>query len=121
MIINWITIKVDDYDKSKEFYRDFLGMKAEKEFSPNDSMSIAFFEADNGMKVELIYDKNSKLKSPSNSSISIGICPLNYDEILQESQEKNIISSGPIVLGGNMECFFVNDPNGVGIQIIKGK
>lgn len=120
MIINWITIKVDDYDKSKEFYRDFLGMKVEKEFSPNDSMSIAFFVADNGMKIELIYDKNSKLEFPLNSSISIGICPLNYDEVLQKSQEKNLISRGPIVLGDSMECFFVNDPNGVGIQIIKG-
>lgn len=121
MTINWITIKVNDFDKSKEFYRDFLGMKEDKEFSPNDSMSIAFFMADNGVKVELIYDENSKLESPSNSSISIGICPLNYNEILQKSREKNMISSGPVVLGGNMECFFLNDPNGVGVQIIKGK
>ena len=121
MIINWITIKVNDFEKSKEFYRDFLGMKAEKEFSPNGDMSIAFFVADNGVKIELIYDKNFKLESPSNSSISIGICPLNYDEILQKSHEKNMIYSGPIVLGGNMECFFVKDPNGVGVQVIKGK
>ncbi|MGG7179267.1 VOC family protein [Clostridium paraputrificum] len=119
MVINWITIKVDDYNKSKEFYRDFLGMKVEREFSPNESMSIAFFEGDNGMKIELIYDKNSKVEFPLNSRISIGVCPLDYDEVLQKSQEKNLISSGPIVLGGSMECFFIKDPNGVGIQVIK--
>ena len=121
MVINWITIKVDDYNKSKEFYRGFLGMKLEREFSPNDSMTIAFFEADNGMKIELIYDKNLNLEFPLNNGISIGICPLNYDELLHKSQEKNLISNGPIVLGDSMECFFINDPNGVGIQIIKGK
>lgn len=121
MLINWITIKVDDYDKSKEFYRDFLGMKVDTEIYPNDDTTIIFFEADNGMKIELIYDKTSNLESISNSSVSIGISPLNYDEILQKSQEKNIISRGPVVLGGNKECFFINDPNRVGIQVIKRK
>ncbi|MDV4151969.1 VOC family protein [Clostridium sp. AL.422] len=119
MIINWITIKVKDYEKSKEFYRDFLGMKTEKEFSPNEDMSIAFFSAENGVKIELIYYNNLKLEDSLNSNVSIGICPSNYDEILMKSKEKNIITNGPIILGGNMECFFVSDPNGVGIQIIK--
>lgn len=120
MIINWITIKVSDFEKSKEFYRDFLEMKAEKEFCPNDNMNIAFFIADNGMKIELIYDKNFKLEySPNN--ISIGICPSNYDEILHKSKEKNMIFNGPLILGDNMECFFVNDPNGVTVQIIKSE
>lgn len=120
MVINWITIKVKDFEKSKGFYRDFLGMKAGKEFSPNEDMHITFFVADNGVKIELIYEKNSKLEVSSNNNVSIGICPLNYAEILQESKEKNIITNGPIILGGNMECFFVSDPNGVGVQIIKG-
>ena len=121
MIINWITIKVKDFKKSKEFYRDFLGMKEEEEFSPNDSMVIAFFTADNGMKIELIYDKNSKLDACENSNISIGICSSNYDNLLKKSRESKIISGEPVILGGHMECFFVNDPNGVGVQIIKGE
>ncbi|MFU7514326.1 VOC family protein [Clostridium sp. HCS.1] len=120
MVINWITIKVKDFEKSKEFYKDFLGMKAEKEFSHNEDMSIAFFSAENGVKIELIYYKNLELEALSNSNVSIGICPVNYDEILEKSKEKNIITAGPIILGGNMECFFVRDPNGVGVQIIKG-
>lgn len=119
MIINWITIKVKDFEKSKEFYRDFLGMKEEKEFSPNDSMVIAFFTADNGMKIELIYDKNLKLEACENSNISIGICSSNYEDLLNRSRERNIILGEPVILGGNMECFFVNDPNGIGVQIIK--
>lgn len=119
MMINWITIKVKDFEKSKEFYRDFLEMKEEEEFSPNNSMVIAFFTADNGMKIELIYDKNSKIEAYENNNISIGICPLNYNDILKKSRERKIITIEPVILGGNMECFFVKDPNGIGIQIIK--
>lgn len=121
MIINWITIKVKDFQKSKEFYGDFLGMKVEKEFSPRESMYIAFFVAENGMKIELIYDENLKLENSNNSNISIGICSSNYDNLLKKSRESKIISGEPVILGGHMECFFVNDPNGVGVQIIKGE
>ena len=119
MIINWITIKVKDFEKSKEFYRDFLGMKEENEFSPNGSMVIAFFAADNGIKIELIYDKNLKLEACENSNISIGICPSNYDDLLKQSRDRKIILGEPVILGGHTECFFVNDPNGIGVQIIK--
>lgn len=119
MIINWITIKVKNFEKSKEFYRDFLGMKEEKEFSPNDSMVIAFFTADNGMKIELIYDKNSKLEACENNNISIGVCSSNYNDLLKKARESKIITAEPVILGGHMECFFVKDPNGIGIQIIK--
>lgn len=121
MTINWITIKVNDLKKSKEFYRNFLEMKIEKEFSPNNSMDIAFLGANNGIKIELIYDKNLQVEYPVNNIISIGICSSNYDEMLHNFQQKNMVANGPLILGGNMECFFVNDPNGVAIQIIKEK
>ncbi len=121
MLINWITIKVNDLEKSKEFYGEFLGMKLQNEFSPKESMHIAFFVAENRMKIELIYDENIKLENSANNNVSIGICSLNYNELLSKSRENNIISGEPVVLGGNMECFFVNDPNGVGVQIIKGE
>ena len=119
MTINWITIQVADFEKSKEFYSDYLGMKVEKEFSPNELMSIVFFEADNGMKIELIYSMDSK-EELTNNGISFGVCVSNYDELLQKARERKIITSEPAIMGGHMECFFVNDPNGVGVQIIKG-
>ena len=118
MTINWITIKVNNLEKSKKFYRDFLEMKVEREFSVNN-MDITFFSANNGTKIELIYDKNLQVKYLSNNNISIGICSSNYDEMLHNFKQKNMIFNGPLILGDNMECFFVNDPNGVAIQIIK--
>lgn len=119
MDINWITIRVSDFAKSKAFYKEYLGMKAENEFSPNESMTIAFFEANNGMKVELIYNKNMPAEAEGNSGISLGMYSSEYDKLLQLAREKNIITAEPAILGGRMECFFVNDPNGIGIQIVK--
>ena len=119
MRINWITIRVNKFEESKKFYNEYLGMKVEREFSPTKSMSIAFFEADNGMKIELIYDKDSKVESSNNSSISIGVSSKDYDNLLQNARVRKIITIEPTILGGHMECFFVNDPNGIGLQIAK--
>ena len=121
MTIQWITIKVADFEKSKEFYRDYLEMKAVHEFSPNESMMIAFFEADNGMQVELIYDKSFDHTQAHNTAVSLGICTPDYDKMLQIGRERKIVTIEPVILGGNMECFFVSDPDGVGIQISKGE
>ncbi len=88
MIINWITIRVNDFAKSKAFYKEYLGMKAQNEFSPNEFMNIAFFEANNGMKVELIYNKNMSAETESNSGISLGMFSSEYDKLLQLAREK---------------------------------
>lgn len=119
MRINWITIKVNKFEESKKFYNQYLGMKVEREFSPTKSMSITFFAADNGMKIELIYDKDSKMESSNNSSISIGVSSQDYDNLLQKARVRKIIAIEPAVLGGHMECFFVDDPNGISLQIAK--
>ena len=121
MEINWITISVADLEKSKEFYGEYLGLKKENEMSPNEFMSIVFFEAENGMKVELIYNRNAENNRMNQGMVSLGIVSSNYDKLLQQAREKEILTAEPAILGGHMECFFVSDPNGVGIQIIKNK
>ena len=118
MNINWVTIKVSNLEESKEFYRDYLKMNAEQEFSPDEATTIAFFTADNGIKIELIYNRKAEPASIGDNA-SIGMTVTEYDRLLKEAKDRNILLSGPVVLGGNMECFFVTDPNGIGIQIIK--
>ena len=121
MTINWCTIRVINFNKSKKFYGDFLGLKAEQEFSPYEGMEIAFFSADNGMKVELIYTKDMVLEEKNNSGVSLGICVSNYDALLEKAQQNNMVTLGPTTLGKGMECFFIKDPNGVGIQIVRAE
>lgn len=119
MLINWITIRVNDFEKTKEFYKNFLGMNVENEFSPDEDTSIAFFSSDNETKIEILHNKNEKIDDSQNSSVSIGMTAENYDELLSEARKRNIIVQEPVLLGGYLLCFFVQDPNGVKIQIIQ--
>lgn len=119
MKFNWITIKVNKFEESKKFYGNYLGMKIVEEFSPNESMSIVFFAADNGMKIELIYENNSKVETFNNGNVSIGVSSEDYDNLLTVARSKKIITVEPTILGGHLECFFVADPNGINIQIAR--
>lgn len=119
MNIQWITIHVKDMDESKIFYENFLGLKLINTFSPNDEITIAFYTAENGMKIELLENKTVSQNRVDNSGISIGIACENYKDILKEAREKQIITIEPQIFGKDMECFFITDPNGIQIQIIK--
>ncbi len=62
MKLTWVTIVTTKFEESKEFYRDFLGMKPGAAFSPNEFMDIAFFKDQNGMQVEIIWSKQKRSK-----------------------------------------------------------
>lgn len=116
MNVQWITIQTGEFEASKAFYRDTLGMTPKKEFSPGPGTQIAFFAAENGFQVELIASSNT---AANNSGLSIGITVEDYRGLLAKARAEGFLQAEPVVLG-EMECFFLRDPNGVGIQVIKG-
>ena len=123
MKIYWITLHTSDLVRSKEFYTDYLGMSVEREFSPAQGTDIIFLTSENGMQIELI-GQTEKSAAPdfrisALCSISIGISSADYEKLLSEARVRNILTAEPAVLGGQMECFFVSDPDGTGIQIIR--
>lgn len=118
MNINWITLNVMDLEKSKEFYTNYLGMNVENEFSPSETKDILFLKANNGIQVELIYDKKADSDPMNDNGVSLGISSTEYDKLLSQAKEREIIVIEPMTMG-NIECFFVHDPNGFRIQIIK--
>ena len=118
MTIQWITIMVEDLEKSKEFYGEYLGLTLNNAFSPDETTSIVFYEAENKMQIELI--KNKNLADGTHAAgVSIGIATKRYEELLAIARKRKLITVEPQILGGHLECFFVKDPNNVGIQIIK--
>lgn len=119
MLINWVTIRVSDFEKSKEFYGDYLGMEIENEFSPDEDTTIAFFSSKDKVKIEILHNKNEKIDKSQNCGVSIGMTADNYDDLLNEARKRNILVQEPAILGGYLLCFFVQDPNGVKIQIIQ--
>lgn len=118
MDINWITIHVNSLEESKEFYGGYLELELKSSFSPNDMMSIVFYKAANGMQIELIESKMKKDMVTNNSGVSIGIASHDYEKLLTRAREMNIITAEPQIMG-DMECFFVHDPNNIHIQVIR--
>jgi lactoylglutathione lyase len=119
MTVNWITIRVRDFEAAKRFYKGFLGLPLLQEFSPSPSMQLAFFGVAGETQIELIYDSTLALPPAAPSSISIGITPPDYDALLASARKAGVLTREPAIIGGHMECFFVADPDGTGIQIIK--
>lgn len=117
MKFNWITLHVKDLDRSAAFYGDYLGMKPVREFTQPGGRQFMFFEAENGMQVELIAGDAETVKA---SSLSLGVAAADYDVLLAKAREGGFIAGAPVVLGGHLECFFALDPDGVRIQIARG-
>lgn len=118
MNITWVTIHVKDLERAKSFYGGFLGMKLEREFSPIPGMTIAFYAADNGVSIELLAAENQSTAEGS-GGVSIGLMSPVYDQLLSKAQTDGILRRGPMVLGAGLTCFFVTDPDGTQLQIIK--
>ena len=117
MKFNWITLHVKDLDRSAAFYGEYLGMKLSREFTQPGGRHFRFFEAENGMQVELI---GGDAETVSSSNLSLGVAVADYDALLAKARETGIIDGEPRVLGGHLECFFAADPDGVRIQIARG-
>ncbi len=115
--IRWITLRVQDLDRSKAFYGDFLGLEAAREFSLPGGMRFAFYQADGGMQIELI--EGNRTDAAADPNISIGIAVSAYEKILSEARADGILIVEPQILGGQLECFFITDPDGTAIQIIR--
>lgn len=114
----WYTIKTKEMEKSREFYGGFLGMRAERSSSPAPGTEIVFFSDENRMEVELI-SKEEIPEWQGECPVTIGFRTDGFDRLLDESREKGILDLSPVRMGKDMECFFIHDPNGVKLQIIR--
>lgn len=120
MYMKWITLHVADLEASKRFYGQFLGLKEQKTFSPAHGRTICFFDTNSSVQMELICDKSAgKTASPSTFCMGFGVD--DFDEMYHKSKECGIVLSEPVVMGGNMHCFFISDPDGMKLQIIKNE
>ena len=121
MKISWMTLKVKNLEASKKFYGELLGLEQSRAFETPDGRQFAFFTDGNGMEVELIGGGPCKVKEKglANPQVSFGFQTERYEEILTAAQAGGLNVNGPTVLGKGMECFFVEDPDGFTVQVIK--
>lgn len=113
-----MTINVTDLEQSEDFYKNILGLKETERLTPSEDMTIVFFSDDKGFLIELIENKEAANYLGYNG-VSVGFETERYDEILRLSTNKRILLSKPQQITDTLECFFVRDPNGFAIQVIK--
>lgn len=112
------TIIVSDIEKSIKFYEEVAGLKLQRRFNIGESNVLAFLADKEGdTEVELIQDASKK--PYSGSGISLGFAVANVEEYMEKVksmgyQITDIISPNP-----KTKFFYVNDPDGLKIQLIQ--
>lgn len=115
----WVTLNVNDMEESLKFYHEIIGLKILERFNVHEEMEIAMLGENEGTKIELIYNKNKNV-SVQSEGLSIGFQVKSIDNAMKLVKDKNIpIKRGPISPTPSTRFFFIDDPNGIEIQIVQ--
>lgn len=118
MRFKWLTIKSNHFKESKEFYQEVLGFQMDREFCPAEGIEIAFLKDDKGMVLELINVEADALAVHADG-LSLGLQVRDYEGLLEKARSGGYLEMEPQILGGLVECYFIQDPNGLSLQIMK--
>jgi len=123
MKLSFVTISVKNMEESLKFYTEIIGLNVLKSFSPQPGVNITFLKDKDGGIVELIEygDKSQASQDSIKSIVSIGFSVEDLDKEMKILEEKNIsIIRGPIKVPSGERFIFIEDPNGVEIELIEG-
>lgn len=115
----WITLNVKSMEDSLKFYHDIIGLEISEQFKVGDGVEISMLGKAKGTKVELIYNKNIPASSKV-EGVSIGFEVSSLDSAMELLKNNNIpIKRGPISPVPSSRFFFVDDPNGIEVQLVE--
>ncbi|MBN1355040.1 VOC family protein [bacterium] len=114
----WVTIHVNDMERSLRFYRDVAGLKPDRRFKPNPDMEICFLK-DGETQIELIRDASLK-EVNFGPDISLGFEIESTADFIRFLEGKSIpVEAGPFQPNPHIRFFYVLDPNGLKIQFVE--
>lgn len=114
----WVTILVQDLNKSLDFYQNIVGLSISERFNPGEGMEIVFL-GEGETRVELLYNASLPAIEPSRG-ISLGFEVHSLAQQLKFVQEQGIeVTGGPYQPNPHLRFFFVDDPDGVSIQFVE--
>ena len=115
MTFCWTTLMVKDMEASLKFYSEIIGLEIAARFSAAPGTELAFLGTGD-TQIELVFNAEST-NAVVGDAVSFGFDVPSLDEALQMVKEKNIpIHSGPFT-HPTVKFFFVQDPNGLKIQL----
>ena len=117
----WVTLNVDNMEESLKFYRDLLGLDICSRFSAGEVVEIAMLGESDKPKIELMCNMHNKITNRG-TGISIGFEVNSLEEAMAYVQSNHIpITKGPFSPSPMTRFFFVNDPNGIEIQLVENR
>ncbi|MDW2796068.1 VOC family protein [Clostridium boliviensis] len=113
----WTTLHVKSLEESIRFYHEIIGLNIIKQFETGPDMKIAMLGEQGNALIELIEQKGISLES---RGISIGFEVASIDEAMEQLKKNHIgIKSGPFLPVPSTTFFFVEDPDGMEVQIVQ--
>lgn len=114
----WVTLNVNDMEKSIKFYTDIIGLKIDRRFNAGPDTEICFL-GEGETKVELICDSDIRLEHVG-EGISMGFETESLEKFVETIEKKDImIHSGPFQPNPNIKFLFIEDPDGFIVQIVE--
>lgn len=112
----WVTLHVNNFDESLQFYHEIFGLPIDSRHD-GDGIKIAMLGEAEMPKVEILWSKDIIAKP---GSISVGITVDSLEQAIEHLNNHNIkIVRGPISPNPHTRFLFVNDPNGYEVQLVE--
>jgi Predicted enzyme related to lactoylglutathione lyase len=117
MKFNWVTIHVRDFEKSLKFYHEFLGLEIAQR-TGGGGMEMAMLGEKGMPKIELITHGDGVYAECS--GVSVGFEVESIEKAMDYVRENEIsILRGPITPNPGISFFFIEDPDGVEVQLVE--
>jgi lactoylglutathione lyase len=122
MKVGFTTIEVQNLEESINFYTNVLSLKEVKRFSPSPAMQMVFLKGNNDGVIQLMKTNTSDYSATSCGALkAVGIQVDNLTELAPMLKEKGVKFLGELrETPGNIKILFIEDPNGVRIELIEG-
>lgn len=115
----WVTLNVDNFEESLKFYCELLGLEQCSRFTAGGDVEIAMLGEKNKPKIELISSSKNKVANRG-TGISIGFEVDSLEKAMEYVQSHHVaITKGPFSPTPKIRFFYVNDPNGIEIQLVE--
>lgn len=111
------TIIVSDIEKSIKFYEEVAGITIRNKFSAGGKTLAFLSDKEGDTQIELIQDENEK--PYSGSGISLGFAVENVEEYMEKMNSMGYKTTDIISPNPKTKFFYVNDLDGLKIQLIQ--
>lgn len=114
----WVTLHVNNMERSIWFYHEMLGLPLNRTFSPAPGSQIVFLGSGE-TQVELIRDEQQPPASFS-QNISLGFKVESLEKTMERLNANGIpVHAGPFQPNPGIRFFYVLDPNGLKVQFVE--